>query len=158
MTTAAAFIVALKSSLQTRFNADALFNGSSGAAVTVLLVEPADKSMNDHVVLVRDEMTGEQEYASIGRRRRDDEWRIPGFVQAYAADPSADVAFRAACDRASLILGEIEKQLRDSPPMVGDTLRSARVAEITLTPYVSPDKGGWFCRANFTTVHGARVA
>ncbi len=152
MTTAAAFIVALKASLETRFAGIPAMQ-----SVRLFIVQPDDISATESVVLVANEILGTQVYAAMGRRRRDDEWRIPGFVQTYGTDPNASEAFRKAIERAAVIIGEIEAQLRDSPPMVGDTLKGALLEEVSFQPFVS-EKGGWICRGNFTTAHSARVA
>jgi hypothetical protein len=152
VTTAPAFIVLLREKLEDRY---ATVVGMEG--VRVYVVQPTDVNIDkDTVVLIRDRVPGTQEYAASGRRRRDDAYRIPGFVSAYAVHQNASTAFVQAWERAAALIGEIEKTLRDDPPLVGDTLKGAVLAEIAFQPAVL-DTGGWVCRGEFTVAYEARV-
>ena len=144
--TAAAFISALRTQLQAR----------AGLAGVDVHIVPQDGVIgSDSIVLIASPVTGDQEYATAGRARRDDHYTIPGQLAGYATGTDTDTTMQAAWDRAATILGEIADQLL-SPPQVGDQTLSARLSQISYQPQPS-DKGGWVCVCGFQIDYTARV-
>ncbi|SRR6266496_1990410 len=150
--TAAAFVVALKAALVTRFAAGAL------SSVLVELVLGGDNTEVDRVVLLRapTPVAGGQEYVAMGNRR-EDAYKFMGAIQTYATDPNTDVAFQASWDRAALILDEIILQLRDNQTLAVDTVKKGMVTDISYRPFPS-DKGGWVTRCEYTIEYGSIVS
>jgi hypothetical protein len=145
--TAPAFVVALRSQLLLR---------AGLAGVKVYLVAPGDTTINDAIVLVRDRIIGGQAWGALGRRRRDDSFRVQSALEAYKTGTDTQVVFQAAMDRAAVLLDEVVLELRDNPPQVGDQTRKAIVSEVTFQPLVS-EAGGWVCRCEFVIDVSARV-
>lgn len=145
--TAPAFIVALRTQLMAR---------PALAAVKVYLVAPGDTTIADAIVLVRDRIIGGQAWAALGRRRRDDSFRVQSALEAYATGYDTQATFQAAIDRAAALLDEVVLELRDNPPQVGDQTRKAIVSEVTFQPLVV-ESGGWACRCEFVIDVAARV-
>lgn len=148
--TAAAFLVALKTALQARFAAHLTLSG-----VRVDLVPTGDLSAIDSVVLIRAPITGGQEFFAMGNRRSDS-YQIPGVLFTYATGPDTDVAFQTSWDKAALILDELILQLRDTPPLGGDTSMKASVTSIGYEPLVR-ETGGWVTKCEFTVEYGSIV-
>lgn len=89
--------------------------------------------------------------------RRGDKMQVPGSIQTFATDPDTDTAFSTAMTRAGVILDEIEFELRDNPPQVGNYTFDALVVDVAIQPFTQPD-GGWYCRADFTINYEAIVS
>jgi len=151
--TAAAFAVALKTALVTRFNG-APWNGT----VQVDLVPTADTTTVDRVTLIRAPtgVEGYQQPATMGKRRVDT-YRIQGRINTFANDPDTDVAFQASWDRAALILDEVVLQLRDNQTLSGDETQHNLVGEIRYMP--APDeRGGWHTLCDYTLEYAQIVS
>jgi hypothetical protein len=149
--TLSAFLVGLKTALQAR-------PGLNG--VTVALTMPQDLGQGDLMWLVRAPVPGKQEYAAVGRLRRNDSYSIPGTIRAFKAGTgvaATETQFQAAMDRAAAILDELVLQLRDAPPAVGNQTIRAAVTEIEYLPEPQ-DQGGWTCYCDFTVEYDARVS
>jgi hypothetical protein len=149
--TCAAFVVALKAALVTRF-AGAPWDGT----VRVDLVPTGDTSSIDAVTLIRETITGGQEYATFGNRRSDS-YEIPGVIFTYSTGPDSDVAFQASWDRAALVLDELILQLRDTQTLVGDVMKKGEVTAISYQPQVK-DEGGWVTKCEYTIEYGSIVS
>lgn len=149
--TCAAFVVALKAALTTRF-AGAPWNGG----VRVDLVPTGDTSAIDAVTMIRAPITGSQEYVTMGNRRQDS-YQIPGVIFTYSTDPDTDVAFQTCWDRASLIVDEVILQLRDNQTLAGDVMQKGQVTAISYEPQVR-DQGGWVTRCQYTIEYGLIVS
>lgn len=150
-TTAAAFLASLKTSLAARFAAHGTLS-----AVRVDLVLTGDTSIIDAVELLRGAVVGAQEYAAMANRRRDS-YGIPGRIHTYATGTDSDVTFQESWDRATAILDEIILQLRDTPPLAGDSLGKPRVTDIEYRALPDAD-GGWVTRCDYTIEYAALVA
>lgn len=149
------FLVALKSQLVARF---ALVAGME--LVRVYTVPPqADLSLEDCVVLVRGQITEEQEYIHPNRNRNE-LTTIPGFVYAYSARPNEqaneEAAMLAAMGRAKEILSEIVDEVKLHAPEVANQTRSALVSRMEWAPFPI-EKLGWGCQVNFDVTYAARV-
>jgi hypothetical protein len=149
--TAAAFLVALKTALQARFAAHGTLSN-----VRVDLIPTGDTSAIDVVTLIRSTITGGQEWMTMGNRRQDS-YQIPGVIFTYATGPDSDVTFQASWDKAALILDELILQLRDTPPLVGDTSQKAMVSTVTYEPLLR-EQGGWVTKCEFTVEYGTIVS
>lgn len=151
--TASAFVVGLRTALQGRA-------GLSG--IPIDLAAPPDLSLVDRVVLVRTKIQGTQEYAALGRLRRNDGYLIPGLIRAIkqtgaAGAQDSDSVFQAAMDRAAQLLDEVVLQLRDAPPAVGNQTLFARVNTVAYLPFPA-DQGGWAVDCEFEIEYTARVS
>jgi hypothetical protein len=149
--TCAAFVVALKAALVTRF-AGAPWNGG----VRVDLIPTGDTTAIDAVTLVRGPITGGQEYITMGNRRQDS-YEIPGVIFTYSTGPDSDVAFQTSWDRAALIVDELILQLRDNQTLTGDVSRKGQVTAISYEPLAKED-GGWVTRCEYTVEYGSIVS
>src|SRR6266498_3536910 len=149
--TCAAFLVSLKTALVARFAAHGTLS-----AVRVDLVPTGDTSAIDAVTLIRGAITGSQEYATMANRRSDS-YQIPGLIDTYATGPDSDITFQTAWDRNALILDELILQLRDTPPLAGDTMAKGLVTDIVYHAYVR-EQGGWVTRCEYTIEYGALVS
>jgi hypothetical protein len=147
--TAAAFVVSLRTKLLAR-------SGLSG--VNVYLVAPVDTDQAEFILLLRGRVSGEQDWAALGRLRREDSYSIPCLIRVRKTIGTADeqTIFQSAMDRAAALLDEVVLQVRDSPPAVGDQTVEARVAEIVYVPLVEPE--AWLVDCEFNVAYRARVS
>lgn len=143
--TAPAFLAAFRASLAAR---PGLTN------VGVDLVPTGDTSSVERIILITGRIEGEQERFAMNVRR--DGYRVPGQIDAFAADSDSDVAFQTAMNRAAAILDEVILALDDNKPQVGTTTLDGIVADISYMPYVEAD-GGWRCRCEFIVDYTATV-
>lgn len=151
--TTAAFLVALKGQLVTRFANHATLSAITVQYVAVPSTNPKDQL--DIVILVADTIEGQQEHLTFGTRR--DSYRIPGSIEALGSGEDADVNFQAAMDRASLILDEVIGEIRTNKPTIGDVDLKALVTEIGYTPF-SLERGNWIVRCEFSIEYEALVS
>jgi hypothetical protein len=150
--TCAAFVVALKAALVTRF-AGAPWNGS----VRVDLIPTGDTSAIDAVTMIRGQITGGQEPATFGNRRQDS-YEIPGVIFTYDTGADSDVAFQGSWDKAALILDEVVLQLRDNKTLADtDETKKGRVTSISYLPQVR-EQGGRVTRCEYTIEYGGIVS
>jgi hypothetical protein len=140
-----AFLAAFRTSLAAR---PALAN------VTVDLVPGGDTSSLERIILIMGPINGGQTRFAMNRRQ--DSYRIPGQLEAFAADPDTDVAFQAAFTRAGVILDEVIQELDDNRPSVGDGTLDATVADITYLP-APQETGGWKCHCGFVLEYSTVV-
>jgi hypothetical protein len=147
--TAAAFVVSLRTKLQAR---------SALSGVNIYLVAPIDTDQTEFILLLRGRIVGSQDWAALGRLRREDEYSIPGVIRVRQTIGAADeqTVFQAAMDRAATLLDEVVLQVRDSPPAVGDQTIEAHVAQIVYVPMVEPE--AWLVDCEFNVTYRARVS
>jgi hypothetical protein len=143
--TAPAFLAAFRASLAAR---------PGLANVGVDLVPTGDTSSVERIILVTGRIEGTQEHYAMNVRQ--DGYRVPGQIDAFAADPDSDAAFQTAMTRAAAILDEVILELDDNQPQVGMTTLDGIVAEIYYMPIPATD-GGWRCRCDFIVEYTAEV-
>lgn len=150
------FLAAMKTQMQTRLAANPDLSG-----VSVQLVPPDAENLplGDFLYLVAGKIADESQLATASRqRRRDERVRIPGIVEGYAVDrQGGDQAFQPAFTRAVAILDELQLELRDNLPQVGQQSRSGIVSNVTWTPAPVADAGGWSVRGDFELTYSSRV-
>ena len=144
-TTAPSFLAAFRTQLAAR-------PGLAGVGVD--LVPTGVTSTVERIILIANRIEGTQEFLAMDRRL--DGYRIPGQIDAFAADPDADVAFQAAMNRAAAILDEIIQELDDNRPQVGITPLDGIISTVAYLPFVEAD-GGWRCRCEFVVDYTAAV-
>jgi hypothetical protein len=136
--TSAAFLSALLVQLRAR---------PALAAVNVELFRPQDIGQ-PALLLVAGRVRHELAPQAMARLRQDDV-TIPALVSTYGS-------LEDAVAQAATIVGEVELELRDTPPQVGvQTLRAA-VAAVGWLPLRS-DKGGVIVDAEFDITYTASV-
>ncbi len=153
--TAASFISALRTSLETRIQADSAFTD-----VKVVVIGEGDAGLQEMVVLVRpgSSILAINEHAALGAGRRDEQVTIPGRLHVIGtgnASPSAS-PFQTAMDRAQALLDHVIDQIRDAPPAVGDQTQRSIVEAVEWTPYTT--EGGWVVTGDFDITFKARVS
>jgi hypothetical protein len=143
--TVPAFLAAFRTSLGAR---------AGLSTVGIDLVMTGDTSRRERIILITGPIAGGQ--ARFAMNRRQDSYRIPGQLEAFAADPDTDVAFQAAFTRAGAILDELVQELDDNRPQVGDGTLDATVSDITYLPQI-PEGGGWSCVCTFVVEYSTVV-
>jgi len=150
------FIAALKVSMVARLAAN-----PDLSTVQVQLVPPAveELPLGNFLYLISGPIVDDSKLATASRtRRRDELVRIPGLVEGYEVTRSGgDEAFQPAFARAVAILTELQFEVRDNLPQVGQQTRSGIVSNVKWTP-APVDKGGWSVRGNFELTYSSRVS
>lgn len=153
-TTTFAFIAALQTKLQARV-------GLTG--VPIYIVAPADTApTTEQIELVRNRISVHQEYAALGRHRRNDINSIPCYLRTFkpagaAGAQDSGSVFQAAGERAAALLEEVVQQLVTDAPAVGDQTIIAQVGETSYLP-IPADAGGWIVEVDFAIDYTARVS
>lgn len=138
--TSAAFIEALKTSLETRWTADPDFGSVTVHLWRADVQAPA-------VVLVRDRVTTTVEYDRMGPGRHLDA-TIPCLVGTIGS------TMAEATDQAEAIVEDISDLLRTGAPSVGSQSWNAKVTNLAWLPLPS-DKGGTVCDYEFDITYQA---
>lgn len=119
--------------------ADRLRDREALTNVAVLTSIMGDDTPNESIVFISGD--SDQEWAPFGNRTRDEEFSLLGAV--WIQSPGAgEEAAKEARDRAFLLLGEVEDQLREDPKVGGTALLGAAFTGVRLDQGIAPN-GRW---------------
>lgn len=153
--TAGAFKDALKTALEAR----AGVIGFTAPTVSVFTYWPGEDEWSTDTIVVGYTVADTNEPAALGNNSYTEEVNVESQVLVVRPGAGETVA-KTARDRASNMLGEIDNQLRTSPPAVGTQTISARISDRAMDefPSISGGTAVRVCRIEFTITYKARTA
>ncbi|MGQ0669177.1 MAG: hypothetical protein ACT4PO_05835, partial [Actinomycetota bacterium] len=128
--------------------------------VKVSLAGEGDISLTDEaVVLLRPgaRIEGVQEWAALGKLRRDDNFAVPGRIVTHSSGPKNTATLKTVMDRAQAILDEVVKEIVAVKPSAGTGAQTleAHVSDIAYDPRLQEQ--GWAVILDYSVTYRARV-
>jgi len=127
--------------------------------VRVLDYWPSPDEVITDAVIIGHEVSDTSESAALGNRRRTESVDVDGEVRVVRPGGGPVIA-KAARDRAAVLLGELDDQLRDDWPDVGDQTEMAELASRRMLQFPSTADSGTpvrVCVVEFTVRYRART-
>lgn len=154
--TAPAFIEGLQTSVAARSAITAL----SDPAVRVLDYSPAGDEPRGDIIVIGYEAEDNKEHAAFGNSSHREIVILRCAIEVIRPGAGAEKS-AAARTRAAFLLGEVDAQLREDSPAVGDQTERARLSSRHLFQFASNDSRGSpirVCLVDFEIEYSARTS